>query len=78
VTDRIRLYLVVRNDASVEVTDQWCWEFGAMTFRVKARVAAACPDPAKAIRKLEIGDTGGDTRGTKTATTPAGRSGSKA
>lgn len=76
--DRIRLYLVVRTDASVEVTDQWRWEFDATTFRVKARVVAACPDPAKAIRKLEVGGTGGDTRGTKTATTPAGRSGSKA
>ena len=76
--DRIRLYLVVRNDALVEVTDQWRWESDfATTFRVKARVAAACPNLAKANRKLEVG-TGGDTRSTKTATTAAGRSSSKA
>jgi hypothetical protein len=35
-------------------------------------------DPAKAIRKLGVGGTGGDMRGTKTLTTPDGRSGSKA
>lgn len=75
--DRIRLYLVVRNDALVEVTDQWRREFDTTTFRVKARVAAACPNLAKANRKLEVG-TGGDTRSTKTATTAAGRSSSKA
>jgi len=68
---------VVRIGASVEVTDQCRWEFDATAFRVKARVAAACPDPAEAIRELEVGGTGGDTRGTKTATAPAG-SGSKA
>jgi len=67
---------VVRNDALVEVTDQWR-EFDATRFRVKARVAAACPNLAKANRKLEVG-TGGDTRSTKTATTAAGRSSSKA
>jgi hypothetical protein len=77
VADRIRLYLVVRNDALVEVTDQWRREFDATRFRVKARVAAACPSLAKANRKLEVG-TGGDTRSTKTATTAAGRSSSKA
>src|SRR5690242_19133546 len=52
-------------------------EFDATRFRVKARVAAACPNLAKANRKLEVG-TGGDTRSTKTATTAAGRSSSKA
>ena len=31
------------------------FEFDATTFRVRARMACACPDPAKTIRKLEVG-----------------------
>ena len=79
VWDSTRVYLIVRDDARVEVTDQWRWEFDATTFRVKARMACAVPDPQKAIRKLAVGGTGGgEGGGTRTATAPAGRSGSRA
>jgi hypothetical protein len=54
VYDRTRLYLVVRNDATVEVSDQFRWDYDATTFRVKVRMACACPDPAKTIRKLTV------------------------
>jgi HK97 family phage major capsid protein len=54
VYDRTRLYLVVRNDAVVEVSDQFRWDYDATTYRVKARVACGCPDPNKTIRKLTV------------------------
>jgi HK97 family phage major capsid protein len=54
VYDRTRLYVVVRNDSTVEVSDQFRWNYDATTFRVKARMACACPDPAKTIRKLTV------------------------
>jgi HK97 family phage major capsid protein len=57
VYDSSRLYLVVRNDAMVEASQDYRFEFDATTFRVKARMACACPDPNKAIRKLEVGGT---------------------
>ncbi len=55
VYDQTRLYLVVRNDSTVEVSDQFRWNYDATTFRVKARMACACPDPVKTIRKLTVG-----------------------
>jgi HK97 family phage major capsid protein len=56
VYDRNRLYLIVRDDASVEVSDSFRFDFDARTFRVRARMAAACPAPDKSIRRLSIAD----------------------
>ena len=54
VFDRSRLYLVLRDDSSVEMSRDFRFEFDATTFRVRARMACACPDPAKTIRRLAI------------------------
>lgn len=54
VYDRTRLYLVVRDDSSVEMSRDFRFDFDATTFRVKARVACACPDPNKGIRQLSV------------------------
>ncbi len=54
VYDRNRLYLVLRDDSSVEVSRDFRFEFDATTFRVRARMACACPDPNKGIRKLAV------------------------
>lgn len=60
VFDRSRLWLVLRDDSSVEMSTDFRFEFDATTFRVRARMACACPDPGKALRQLEVGD--GSTR----------------
>jgi HK97 family phage major capsid protein len=54
VYDKSRAYIVVRDDAAVEVSRDWHFSLDATSVRVKARVAAAIPDPAKAIRKLTV------------------------
>ena len=54
VYDRSRLYLVVRDDSSVEMSTDFRFDYDATTFRVRARMACACPDPNKSIRKLTI------------------------
>jgi HK97 family phage major capsid protein len=64
VYDRTRLYLVVRDDASVEVSDDFRFDFDARSFKVRVRMAAACPAPAKSLRKLAVGD------GTRRASEP--------
>jgi HK97 family phage major capsid protein len=56
VYDAGRCYLVVRDDAAVDISRDYHFEFDATSLRIKARVAAAIPDPAKAIRKLAVGD----------------------
>jgi hypothetical protein len=52
VYDKSRCYLAVRNDVSVDASRDWHFNLDAISIRVKARVAAAIPDPHKAIRKL--------------------------
>ena len=59
VYDRTRLYLVLRDDSSVEMSRDFRFEFDATTFRVRARMACACPDPNKGLRQLAIGDGDG-------------------
>lgn len=57
VYDKSRCYLVVRDDARVEVSGDYHFAYDATSLRVKARVAAAIPDPNKAIRKLSVTST---------------------
>ncbi len=71
VYDRTRLYLVLRDDSSVEMSRDFRFEFDATTFRVRARMACACPDPNKGLRQLAIGD--GD--GARTAKRSAAKTG---
>jgi HK97 family phage major capsid protein len=54
VYDQSRCYLAVRNDAMVEASRDWHFNLDATSIRVKARVAAAIPDPNKGIRKLSV------------------------
>ena len=54
VYDQSRCYLAVRNDVMVEASRDWHFDRDATSIRVKARVTAAIPDPAKAIRKLSV------------------------
>jgi HK97 family phage major capsid protein len=61
VYDRSRVYLIVREDSTVEISDQFRWDFDATSYRVRARMACACPDPNKGIRALKI-DGDGSTR----------------
>ena len=56
VYDRTRLYLVLRDDSSVEMSRDFRFEFDATTFRVRARLACACPDPKKGLRRLAVGE----------------------
>ena len=57
VFDKSRCYLVVRDDARAEMSTDYHFHFDATSLRVKARVAAAIPDPNKAIRKLAVAGT---------------------
>jgi HK97 family phage major capsid protein len=52
VFDQSRCFLAVRNDATVEFSRDWHFDRDATSVRVKARVTAAIPAPAKSIRKL--------------------------
>jgi hypothetical protein len=54
VYDKTRCYLAVRNDAMVEMSRDWHFDRDATSIRIKARVTAAIPDPAKSIRKLSV------------------------
>lgn len=55
VYDSSRLFLVLNGDWSeVDMSTEFRYDYDATTFRVKSRVAAACPDPARTIRKLTI------------------------
>jgi HK97 family phage major capsid protein len=60
VYDRTRMYLILRDDASVEMSRDFRFDFDATTFRVRARVACACPDPGKTLRKLAVSAAGPD------------------
>jgi HK97 family phage major capsid protein len=54
VYDRSRMYLVLRDDSSVEMSRDFRFEYDATTYRVRARMACACPDPGKSLRKLAV------------------------
>lgn len=59
VYDRDRVYCVVNGElSSVEMSTDYRFEYDAVTFRVKARVACAVPDPARAIRRLDVTGAG--------------------
>lgn len=58
VYDSTRLYLIVRDDASVEVSTDFRFNYDATTLRVRARMAVGCPDPDKTIRRLSVGAGG--------------------
>ena len=56
VYDRTRVFCIVNGQlSSVEASADYRFQYDATTFRVKSRVTAAVPDPAKAIRKLTVG-----------------------
>jgi HK97 family phage major capsid protein len=56
VYDRTRVFCIVNGQlSSVEASTDFRFQYDATTFRVKSRVTAAVPDPAKAIRKLTVG-----------------------
>jgi HK97 family phage major capsid protein len=65
VYDRTRLYLVVRDDSSVEMSTDFRFDYDATTFRVRARMACAAPDPGKSIRKLTVTPAGTQAAGTR-------------
>jgi Phage capsid family len=67
VYDQSRCYLAVRNDSTVEVSGDFHFNLDAFSVRVKARVAAGVPDPAKSIRKCAtaMAATASPGRGTK-------------
>ncbi len=72
VYDSTRCFLVVNGrDSEVAVSNDYAFEKDAATLRVKARVAAGIPAPAKSIRKLTI------TAAPPLATTEASQSASK-
>jgi HK97 family phage major capsid protein len=55
VYDSTRLYCVVNGDLStVEWSNQFRWDYDAVSFRVKSRITAACPAPDKSLRKITI------------------------
>jgi len=61
VYDSKRIYTVLNGQmSSVEVSDQFRWAYDATSFRIKCRIACACPDPNKTIRKLTIGSGNGN------------------
>jgi HK97 family phage major capsid protein len=60
VYDRSRMFLVLRDDSSVELSRDYRFDYDATTFRVRARMACACPDPNKTIRKLAVAGAGPD------------------
>jgi Phage capsid family len=62
VYDSTRCFLVVNGQESeVAVSNDYAFAKDAQTLRVKARVAAGIPAPAKSIRKLTIAAPGGTT-----------------
>jgi Phage capsid family len=56
VYDSTRCYTVVRDDPRVDWSRDFRFDYDALTIRIKARVTAAIPAPAKSIRKLVVGD----------------------
>jgi hypothetical protein len=54
VYDASRCFLVLRNDATADMSSDYHFEFDATSIRVKARVAAGLPDVNKAIRKCTV------------------------
>jgi len=54
VYDSRRVFLVVRDDFSVEQSRHAAWRTDGVSLRVKGRFAVALPTPGKAIRKLAV------------------------
>jgi len=52
VYDSTKLYLVQREDFSVEQSEHFYWNTDSVALRIKARFALAVPNPAKSVRKL--------------------------
>lgn len=52
VADVSRLFLVVRNDFEAKFSDQAAFANDQALCRIKGRFAAACPQPAKTLRKI--------------------------
>lgn len=76
VFDSSRCFTVVRDDARVELSTDWHFQFDATSTRIKARVAAAIPDVNKAIRKLA--GAGGASAAARTASAHSGTAKTKA
>ncbi len=71
VYDRTRAYLVVNGpESEVALSADAYFNEDAIGMRLKARVAAGIPVPAKTIRKITVGDEASRTAATK-ATAPA-------
>lgn len=70
VYDRNRLFLVERENGSVEVSTDFRFNYDASTMRIRTRVAIACPDVPKTIRRLDTGNgvTGIQASAAKTTT----------
>ena len=56
VYDSSRVYLVLGQDSTAELSRDFAFDLDAAALRVKARANVAAPDKAKAIRKLTISD----------------------
>lgn len=70
--DASRLYLVQREDAAVEVSSDFRFDYDASTISIRTRVAIACPDVPKTIRQLSFSGCSTGTTGTPVATAKAG------
>jgi HK97 family phage major capsid protein len=69
VYDSSRVFLVLGQDSTAELSTDYAFDRDAAALRVKARANVAAPDEAKAIRKLTIssGGAGRSTAAKKTA-----------
>ncbi len=54
VYDAARVYLVEREDFTVEQSEHAAWRTDGVSLRVKGRFAVAVPTPGKSLRKLTI------------------------
>lgn len=72
VYDSTRLFAVINGDlSSVEMSGDFRFDYDATTFRVKLRVACACPDPARTIRRLNIGGASAPVPAAQSAAAPS-------
>ena len=54
VYDKSRVFFVVRSDPQVSASSDYLFGYDAVALRIIARAAVACPDPNRAIRRLDI------------------------
>ena len=66
VIDQTRVYLIVRSDFTVEVSQDYAFKKDALALRVKGRFAVGAPAVNKSLRKLSVA-------GTQAAQASAGR-----